>query len=232
MNENDDLVEHLRPEDESEEALAPGARAKREVAHRLRRLSETIARSRATPDELEALAGRLADELAGLQAADEGRAPVAPTERVIFPGMEDFRDRSPITGHANPLAPPARLAADPDAGLVLGEVTFGPSFEGAPGIVHGGFVSALLDEALGMACTFSGGPAMTAELVTRYLRHTPVNRPLRVEAHLVSVEGRKVHAKGAVYDGDEPLVEATGLFIAVDTAKFASLAAARDEREG
>ena len=66
------------------------------------------------------------------------------------------------------IAPPATLATDLDAKLVRGEVEFGPAFEGAPGIVHGGFVAALLDEALGMATIFSGGPGMTGELTTRF----------------------------------------------------------------
>jgi acyl-coenzyme A thioesterase PaaI-like protein len=145
--------------------------------------------------------------------------------------MEDFLDRGPITGHANPMAPPAALALDPDAGVVRGEVVFGAAFEGAPGLVHGGFVAAVLDEALGMACVFSGTQGMTAELTTRFRHHTPVATPLRVEARLVSVDGRKIRTAGELYHDDLVVAEASGLFIGVDTGKFERLAAARSERE-
>ena len=145
-------------------------------------------------------------------------------------GMEDFLDRSPITGQANPLAPPAVLRRDMAARRVTGEVSFGAAFEGASGIVHGGFVAALLDEALGMATIFSGSTGMTVELVTRYRRHTPVATPLRLEARLVSSEGRRIRTAGELLCGDDVIVEASGLFIAVDIGKFAALAAARAER--
>jgi acyl-coenzyme A thioesterase PaaI-like protein len=148
----------------------------------------------------------------------------------MVPGMEDFRDRSPITGRADPVAPPASLTPDPDAGIVTGEVTFGLAFEGAPGCVHGGFVAAVLDEALGMASVFSGGPGMTAELTARYRQHTPVSTSLRIEARLASVEGRKIRTTGELYDGDVVTAEGSGLFIAVDAAKFEKLLADRSER--
>ena len=203
--------------------------AKRELADALRQLLHSLGRSGATPDEIRAFAARIR----------EGREPLVRTARSkggaiddtrFLPGMEDFLDRSPITGQANPLAPPAVLRRDMGAERVTGEVTFGPAFEGAPGIVHGGFVAALLDEALGMATIFSGSTGMTVELVTRYRRHTPVATPLRLEARLVSTEGRRIRTSGQLLCGDDVIVEATGLFIAVDSGKFAALAAARAER--
>jgi acyl-coenzyme A thioesterase PaaI-like protein len=150
----------------------------------------------------------------------EGREQLGRTARVasggegdgkpFLPGMEDFLDRSPITGQANPLAPPAVLRRDMAARRVTGEVTFGAAFEGAPGIVHGGFVAALLDEALGMATIFSGSTGMTVELVTRYRRHTPVATPLRLEARLVSTEGRRIRTAGELLCGDDVIAEARG----------------------
>jgi acyl-coenzyme A thioesterase PaaI-like protein len=101
--------------------------------------------------------------------------------------MDTFHDRGPIAGRSNPISPPASLEIDVDARRVVGRVEFGKAFEGAPGCVHGGFVAAVLDEALGMACIFGGGPAMTAELTTRYRRHTPIETPLKIEAKLDGV---------------------------------------------
>ena len=94
---------------------------------------------------------------------------------------------------------------------------------GAPGRVHGGLVAAILDEALGRACMFAGTPAMTAEFTTRFLHSTPVETPLRIEARLDGVDGRRIRTSGAVYAQDMAVVEAEGLFIAVDTEKFHAL---------
>jgi hypothetical protein len=127
-------------------------------------------------DEIRAVAARIREgqERLGRTA----RAEIGPIDgKPFLPGMEDFLDRSPITGQANPIAPPAVLRRDMEARRVTGEVSFGAAFEGAPGIVHGGFVAALLDEALGMATIFSGSTGMTVELVTRYRSHTPVATP-------------------------------------------------------
>jgi hypothetical protein len=55
---------------------------------------------------------------------------------------------------------------------------------------------------------------------------------LRVEARLVSVEGRKIRTAGELYRGDLAVAEGAGLFIAVDAGKFEELTAARSERAG
>ena len=229
MDETADLLERMRLHAERQPEPTAETLGKREVTAQLRALFHAIHRTGASASQLADVAAHLRTQWEILSASE---APHEPSEAIAVAGMEDFHDRSPITGHANPMAPPADLRADVEAGVVRGEVTFGPAFEGAPGIVHGGFVAALLDEALGMACIFSGGPGMTAELTTRYRHHTPIGTALEVEARLDSVDGRKIRTSGAVRHGDEILVEGSGLFIAVDVEKFARLAAARAERSG
>lgn len=230
MGEPESLLARLRSVRDAPESPTAEALAKREVAAELRGFIHAIGASGASAEEMRELAVRLRAQRDVLS----GAAP-SPTAASLAPvglaGMEDFLDRGPITGHANPMAPPASLTVDPEADLVRGEVLFGAAFEGAPGIVHGGFVAAVLDEALGLACIFSGTQGMTAELTTRYRHHTPVATRLRVEARLVSVEGRKIRTTGEIYHGDIAVAEGSGLFIAVDTGKFERLAAARSERD-
>ncbi|UCE86875.1 MAG: PaaI family thioesterase [Deltaproteobacteria bacterium] len=229
MDESENLLEHFRsignpPDEPTAEALA-----KREVAAELRAFVHAIGTSRASAEQMRELAAQLraqSDVLLGARQSSDARS----DSPAALAGMEDFLDRSPIMGYANPIAPPAALAPDLEARVVRGEVNFGPAFEGAPGCVHGGFVAAVLDEALGMACVFSGSHAMTGGLTTRYRHHTPVSTLLRVEARLVSVEGRKIRTAGEVYHGDLAVAEGHGLFIAVDTAKFEQLVAAKSER--
>ncbi len=231
MDEDSNLLDRLRNFGHDETEPSAEAAGRREVAAELRALSHALGSSSASVSELTQVAAQLRAQCEVLTAGNSKPTASAETTQMIV-GMGDFRDRSPITGHANAMAPPASLRVDLEAQIVTGEVTFGPAFEGAPGIVHGGFVAALLDEALGMAGVFSGGPAMTAELTTRYRHHTPISTELRVEARLVSVDGRKVRTAGEVYDGDRVIAEGVGLFIAVDASKFANLAAARAQRAG
>jgi hypothetical protein len=56
-----------------------------------------------------------------------------------------------------------------------------------------------------------------------------VPTPRRLEVRL-SAEGRRIRPAGELLCGDDVIVEASGLFIAVDSGKFAALAAARAER--
>jgi acyl-coenzyme A thioesterase PaaI-like protein len=205
--------------------------AKRELAVQLRRLNNLLCATQAPEDHIRELAGILEGHASLLEDALPEPEALGEDVKVISPQMEDFTDRSPFVGLANPISPPATLRFDLDDRCVRGEVTFRKSMEGAPGRVHGGMVAALLDEALGQACIFAGTPAMTAEFTARFLKATPVETPLRVEARVDGVDGRKIRASGAVFHGDESVVEADGLFIAVDTEKFQALFALLAETE-
>jgi acyl-coenzyme A thioesterase PaaI-like protein len=228
MNGSNELTETLR----ADPADAPSevSLARREIAEAVRVLCHALGGSQASPERMRDLAAQLRGHGEALRDAEPTSAPSPSGGPSMVPGMDDFHDRGPIAGRANPLAPPATLGVDRDAAIVAGEVSFGPAFEGAPGIVHGGFVAAVLDEALGMASALSGRACMTAELTTRFRSHTPISAPLRIEARLVSVDGRKVQTSGEIIDGDTVLAEASGVFIAVGAEKFEQLVIARSEK--
>ncbi len=210
-------------------AEAPNAEAKRAFANALREILEELGATTAPPEAFEADTARLH------RLAREFRKfpPTPPESSLGVPtGMETFQDRSPIVGFANPLAPPARYEHHPDERCVRGEVEFGKAFEGAPGIVHGGFLAALLDEVLGVATSYSGDPGMTGEYTIRYHHPTRIKVPLRFESRFDRREGRKIFVSANLWDGDTKTVTATGTFIAVDMSRFADLQAQRDERIG
>jgi len=197
--------------------------AKRELATQLRRLNNLLCSTHASEEHIRELASMLESHAALLEERVSESQVLDADVRVISPEMEDFSDRSPLEGLSNPISPPVTFRFDREARLVRGDVCFGRSMGGAPGRVHGGLVAAVLDEALGRACMFAGTPAMTAEFTTRFLHGTPVETPLRVEARLDSVDGRRIRSSGEVYAGDRVVVEADGLFIAVDTEQFHAL---------
>ncbi len=222
MDDLNDLIQLIKTHRDSQPDTAPIWLAKRKLAAELRRISNTLCDSEANEEDILALAEIIGEKADFLQTSERQEKPGDPAASIV-PGMDTFYDRGPIAGRSNPISPPALLEIDADARRVVGEVEFGRAFEGAPGCVHGGFVAAVLDEALGMACIFGGGPAMTAELTTRFLRHTPIERPLKIEAKLEEVEGKKVRTSGRVTSEGVTVVESTGLFIAVGSGKFEAL---------
>ena len=122
---------------------------------------------------------------------------------------------SPVIGQLNPVAPPCRLwcvPGDPHHS-VEGEVTLGAAFAGPPDSIHGGFISSILDEALGGACGVNGLGGFTGTLTIRYLAPAPIHEILNVTARVTGSEGRKVYAAGELREGETVFAEATGVFI-------------------
>ncbi|MCH2174084.1 PaaI family thioesterase, partial [Myxococcota bacterium] len=155
-----------------------------------------------------------------------GETSVAAPEQQTGGGHFDF---SPLIGLSNPLAPPIRL--DSTEGKVNAEVTFGSAYEGAPGCVHGGCLAAAFDEILGYAQTFSGQPGMTGTLTTIYRSPTPIHTPLRFEAWIESVEGRKVTCKGTLHAGDRLCAEANAIFVTLRPGSYEKLIQDRSTRK-
>jgi acyl-coenzyme A thioesterase PaaI-like protein len=139
-------------------------------------------------------------------------------------------DLSPLMGRANPLAPPLRLQVLEDH--VTGTALFGAAYEGPPGCVHGGYIAAAFDELLGLAQMHGGQPGMTGRLAIDYRSPTPLQTELHLEGRVDRIEGRKTFCRGEIYVGDRLCAEAEGLFVSVDIAKIAALAAQADRQLG
>lgn len=96
-----------------------------------------------------------------------------------------------------------------------------PQDEGFFGVVHGGIVTTLLDEAMAWAAFATGTWAVTAKLDVRFRQPVHVGVAVRVSARVVRARGRLIEASGEVRstaDG-ELLAEATGAFFQVPTAQ-------------
>ncbi|WP_411994591.1 PaaI family thioesterase [Agarivorans sp. DSG3-1] len=64
-------------------------------------------------------------------------------------------------------------------------VKLGDRYQGYSGVLHGGVISTLLDDAMVNRLFFEGVEAMTAELKVRFVRPIPVSQTLRLSAQLV-----------------------------------------------
>jgi acyl-coenzyme A thioesterase PaaI-like protein len=98
--------------------------------------------------------------------------------------------------------------------------SFDERHQGGPGIVHGGLVSAALDEACGLLATWHRFPSVTARIFVRYRRPVPINRELLVRSWVRGSHGRRVHVDGELRDGGEILAEARGAFLHVPLDHF------------
>ncbi len=131
------------------------------------------------------------------------------------PGPTDWprrRSRSPVTGEANPLAPPIRVTTTPK-GTARADFILGPVYEGPPGAAHGGVCAAILDSLLGAAAAAGDRPGMTAKLILSYLRPTPLGVPLVAEAWITGVDRRTTLVDGRILNElGELTVEVTGEF--------------------
>ena len=99
-------------------------------------------------------------------------------------------------------------------------VEFGEGHQGGPGIVHGGLVSAALDEACGLLAGWYRFPAVTARMFVRFRRPVPINTELLIRAHVTGLRGRRIRVRGELSDGAEPLAEARAAFLHVPLEHF------------
>jgi acyl-coenzyme A thioesterase PaaI-like protein len=129
-------------------------------------------------------------------------------------GHDEYLPRSPLVGTVSPLAPPMTWTASADGVHMRG--TYHAAYEGPPGYVHGGWVALTFDELLGMANIASGHPGMTGRLTVRYLKPTPVHRPVELRGRTERVEGRRIVSTGELYVDGVRTAEAEGLFVTID----------------
>lgn len=120
---------------------------------------------------------------------------------------------NPLYGVSNPLAPPLEMRRTADR--AYGNVRFGAPYEGPPGHVHGGYLAAVFDQFLGFAQTLSGLSGMTGKLSLRYVRPTPLDTDLELEAWIKERIGRLVYVEGTLRAQGAITAKAKAMFVEV-----------------
>lgn len=116
----------------------------------------------------------------------------------------------------NPQSFPVAIHFDGDTATA--DMTSNALYEGPPGMVHGGFLSHLLDVMLGTLVQSRGMRGLTATLDLRYLAPTPLEEPLHLEARVLDVRGRRITTEGWIEHEGVRTVQAHGTFIDVGGA--------------
>lgn len=130
----------------------------------------------------------------------------------VGPRADGFRDRSPVSGKLNPMAPPVELT--------LGEshdarttTTLGLAYQGPPGRVHGGWVATLLDHVMGYAAGTVDQWIFTRSLTVDYENATPLFEELEITARVDEIDGRKIWVVGEIRAGGAIVAKARGLWL-------------------
>ena len=83
---------------------------------------------------------------------------------------------------------------------VASTVTIDDRFQGYPGIVHGGILATVLDEAVGRVAMIGDHHhfMMTVKLTAQYRHPVPLNTELKVEGKIIKLRGRLGKAQGEI----------------------------------
>ena len=107
---------------------------------------------------------------------------------------------------------------------IVGRVGFGTLAQGPPGFVHGGGLSAVLDEVMGITGWIGGYPVLAAELNVQFRRSVPLQTCMNFHGWIEETKGRKVRIRSVLLDdkGDR-YVDARGLFMVLPESRMAEL---------
>ncbi len=101
-------------------------------------------------------------------------------------------------------------------GEVTSEYTVPERYQGYPGVVHGGIVTAMLDEVASRSHMGIDPPRFmyTARLEVRFRKNVPVEQPLRIVGKASRSKGRTAVATAGIYDLEGVLLaEAEALLV-------------------
>jgi acyl-coenzyme A thioesterase PaaI-like protein len=198
-------------------AHPPGPELRR-LVDAMRRVTDQVVRTHASPALLAQAAESVEQAAALLGPLSPAWAPSMPAEPFTDTDPHVFFPFSPIIGWYSPLAAP--LEAEIRDGSAVAHAALGAAYEGPPGCLHGGIIAGLFDELLGIANIAAGVGAMTGTLTIRYRSPTPLYTDLRLAGRTDRIDGRKVFSSGTLHAEGRLCAEAEGIFISVDRDRF------------
>jgi acyl-coenzyme A thioesterase PaaI-like protein len=131
--------------------------------------------------------------------------------------MKDLRDnqRCYVCGKDNPAGLHVDFEIDKISRTIIGRFTPRPEHEGWVGIVHGGIVATLLDEAMVKLAAHLGIPAVSAELTVKFKAPAAPGEELVVSGKIVKEANRLIETEATVMRGPVVIGEAKGKLLKV-----------------
>jgi uncharacterized protein (TIGR00369 family) len=115
-----------------------------------------------------------------------------------------------VCGARNPSGLRVDFTIDAEARSISARFTPSDFHQGYEGIVHGGILSALLDEAMVKLAFTLGIPAVTAEMTAAFKAPAAPGEELQVTGRLVQETKRLIRAEAKIERGPVVIAEATG----------------------
>ena len=127
-----------------------------------------------------------------------------------------------VCGTANPHGLKLSLFVDDPNGIVETTFTPLPQHIGFEGIVHGGVVATVIDEAMVWAATWVGKRfCMCGEMSVRFRQNARVGAAVRVVAKAVSVRSRLIETTCEVTEGEMLIASGTGKYVPLSVERHA-----------
>ncbi len=131
-----------------------------------------------------------------------------------------------VIGSCNPLSPPVEVEFSPP--LAIGRVVFSPTYEGAPGCVHGAALAGCFDIMLTAANVLVDAAGPTVELTIKYRKPTRVGVESVFESWVTRRTDRRVHSRGRLLQDGVVTVEAVGEFVHMERTRIEAMHLAED----
>jgi uncharacterized protein (TIGR00369 family) len=106
-----------------------------------------------------------------------------------------------VCGRENPVGLHLTFYEDVESGQLVVPLNIPSRYQGYPGIVHGGILSTILDEAMGRAINIGQDDEqfwVTAKLEMRYRKPTPTETPLTAVGWVVKKRSRTAEVAGEI----------------------------------
>ncbi len=131
-----------------------------------------------------------------------------------------------VCGRDNPIGLHMHFYTAPD-GCVYADYIPREEEQGYPGVMHGGILTAMLDEIIGRTAIAGDLWCMTAKLEMRFRKPVPVGAPLKLKGEITKKTGRVLEGRGEIRLADGSLaVEAHGMYLRIPNEQLEQYKAA------
>lgn len=129
-----------------------------------------------------------------------------------------------VCGRDNPIGLHLTSFVDDASGVISNHFTPTAHHIGFHGVIHGGLLATVLDEAMVWAATWAGKRfCLAAEMTIRFKAPARVGADLTTEARIDFARTRLVTTTGVIREGEVVIAEATGKYMPLsieESAKF------------
>ena len=132
--------------------------------------------------------------------------------------MQKLRDNQKcfVCGKKNPAGLAVDFDIDTEKRSISARFTPSEIHQGFEGIVHGGVLSCLLDEAMAKLAFSLGLQAVTAEMTTKFKAPASPGEELRVSGRITGENRKLIQAEAKIERGLVVIAEATGKLIRIN----------------